>query len=81
MNSTNLHARTDARRKSAADFAHDREARRLRDLERLEAGWSRLCTPQPAIRYRSRCTRCSPLPEGMRCSRCILSNLLPGVAA
>ncbi len=79
MNQLSLHPKTQPRRKSGADFAHDREARRLRDLERLEAGWARLCSPQVTVRYRSRCTRCSPLPQGMRCARCILSNLLPGV--
>jgi len=79
MNSVNLHPRTEPRRNSAPDIAYDREARRLRDLERLEAGWARLCTPQPAVRYRSRCSRCSPLPQGMRCAACVLSNLVPGV--
>jgi hypothetical protein len=81
MNTSTIHARHSARRNSPspAEVAATREARRLRDLERLEAGWARLCSPQPAIRYRSRCSRCAPLPQGMRCAACVLTAMLPGL--
>jgi hypothetical protein len=79
MHARNLHPRTERRSFSADHYqAAAREDRRRSDRQRLEELWGALTAPAPATPVK-RCTRCAPLPEGMRCSACVLSGLLPGL--